>query len=227
MKIEIDEKYCKLSLQDRQGLTREKLVDVQDLLNEFSTYQATNFGLLPRGTRVLEKRGDSTFLGIEFPKSKRLIKFKPSGSAEVEEIEGVSLPAGIMFITLRGSDNRSYRYVSGQMYAVAGDRIMFKNEDLYRYPTPNIYEDGRICWGYVEFDEFPFLSSVEGMVSSFFTNKFNTDLFYNKLSNNFTGIEERGVGEYFKYLSENEFQTSWLIKDVHASVEQKITHFLR
>lgn len=225
MHIEVKQEYCKVSLKNNQGLVKEKLVNLSDLLDELSVYRASNFGLLPRGIRVLETKGSHAVVAVEFPATKRTIKFE-AYARDPQEFENVSLPSGIMFEKLLRQPGGSYRHIDSYLYAMGSDRVNFSSDRLYKYPTPNVYEDGRVCWGSVERTDIRHLSAVEGMVASFFSNKFNTDLFYDKVSDGFPENINRGVDEYFKYLSEHEFQTGWLVP-AETTVSQVVSRLLK
>lgn len=211
MLVEINTDYCKVSVKSNSGLVKEKLVNLSDLLDELSAYRATNFGLLPKNTRLLETKGNYLILGVEFPRSNRQVKYMALGDEEAATIDNVSLPAGLFIEKMMREPGGTYRHIDSYLFALSGNRITFNTDTLYKYPTPNIYEDGRVCWGEVDFGEMRQLSATEGLISSFFCNYFNNDLFYDRVSQDFSGIVSRGVQSYFEYLSQNEFDDNWLL----------------
>lgn len=212
MLIEIKSDFCKISY-EKNGLKRQKLVSLGDLMDELSAYRSTNFGLLPRNIRIMESQGNMLLMGLEFPKSQRDIKLSRYGfNEDVEDlVEGVHLPAGILFIKLLREPGGVLRHLDSFMYAIKGKRVSFSSDRLYRYPTPNIYDNGRICWGQVDIDDMTHLSSVEGLVNSFFANHFNSDLFTGKVTSSFPG--STNAETYFADLTSIEsFKDEWLVQ---------------
>jgi len=217
MKIEIESDYCKISL-EKNGVLKQKLVSLGDLMDELSAYRSTNFGLLPRNLRIMESQGNFLLMGLEFPElSKRITidEYRERGSVDVV-LEDVKLPAGIFFIKLIREPGGVLRHADSFMFALRGKRgVSFGSDRLYKYPTPNIYDNGRICWGEVDIPEMSHLSAVEGLVGSFFANKFNSDLFSGKVTSEFTG--KTSVTSYFTKLSKEErFKEEWLAQTNHT-----------
>jgi len=209
MQIEITRDYCKVRVES-DGRIKEKIVNLSDLLDQLSVYKATNFGLLPRDVRIVESIGEQIIIGIEFPRKTWRIVFQPYGSTE-EVFDNVSLPGGIFFEKLLREPGGSYKHINSHIFAFSGKRIMFNHDKLYNFPTPNIYGGGKVCWGNIKIEDIRHPSAVEGIVSSFFSNKFNNDLFMSKVNSLFPGPKS-SVESYFKYLSENEFKDEWLIE---------------
>lgn len=207
MHIELTNNYCKVKLEE-DGKFKEKIVDLSQLLDELSVYKATNFGLLPKDVRIIESMGNSMVIGIEFPKKTWKLVFEPYGG-EGKTFGQVSLPGGILFEKVSREAGGELKHVRTHIYATRGKRIMFNHDRLFNFPTPNVYDNGKVCWGNVKLGNIKHLSAVEGVVNSFFTNKFNSDLFHNKVNTNFPGPTNSAL-DYLKYLDTNEFNDDWL-----------------
>lgn len=219
MQIELEKDFCKL-IYDDKGLRREKLVLLSDLLEELSTYRETNFGLLPKNVRLCASKGNRLVVGIEFEKAQRVINF--TSFPDSVRFDHVSLPAGILLQKLNVSGSR-YIHVNSYIFAIRGRRIQFPNDRLYHYPTPNVYSDGRVCWGGVNLGEINSLSATEGVVSSFFSNQFNSDLFYDRVVSS-SSYASMSAESFFNHLNENEFDDGCL-RETSYTVDQ-ITNIL-
>ena len=217
MQIEIESDFCRISL-EKNGVKKQKLVSLGDLMDELSAYRATNFGLLPRNLRIMESQGNFLLMGLEFPALCKTIvvdEYRSGGTRDVE-IKEVNLPAGVLFVKMIRNPGGVMRHADSFLFALKGKRgISFNTDRLYKYPTPNVYDNGRICWGAVEIEEVTHLSSVEGLVGSFFANKFNSDLFSGKLTSEFRG-GRTSVTSYFKSLTKEVFQDEWLVQTIHT-----------
>lgn len=221
MRIEIGSDFTEVAIK-RGGVYKNKLVSLSDLLDELSIYRTTNFGLLPRSVRIVESSGNHIVLGLEFEPRNRDLKCR--GGEQV--IENASCPGGIMFVKLRRDAGGILKYVNSCIYAIRGTRISFPNDRLYHMPFPNVYGDGRICWGRVALGDITALSAVEGMISSFWTNNFNSDLFgATKFGPGYGGPRGNYI-TYFEYLAENEFVSDWL-EPTEFSVNQIATRMLQ
>lgn len=211
MQIELKSEYCKISL-EKNGVKKQKLVSLGDLMDELSAYRSTNFGLLPRNLRIMESQGNMLLMGLEFPKIERSITVSKYGFDRDSEqvVEEVKLPAGVFFVKLLREPGGVLRHVDSFMYAIRGKRISFSSDRLYRYPTPNIYDNGRVCWGSVDIEDMTHLSSVEGLVNLFFANNFNADLFTGKVTEAFPG--NRNADRYFEDLTKEDFKDEWLVQ---------------
>jgi hypothetical protein len=226
MRIDIQAKYCKIQYVEK-GVIKQKLVTLSDLLDELSIYKVTNFGLLPKDVRVIESSGNLILIGIEFPKGKRDLNL----SGRKTPIANVDLPAGIVLERLSRESGGILNHVDTFVFALRGKRVQFPQDRLYHYPLPNIYGNGKICWGSVKLGKIKKLSAVEGIASSFFANNFNGDLFFDRLSGEFPetyqgGYSTKKVQKYFTYLSKNEFQENWL-SETKYSISQISTVLLK
>lgn len=203
VELELANNYCKLKRRDGM-VVHEKIINLGDLLDELAVYKATNFGLLPKDVRIIESLGNAMVIGIEFPRQSWDLKFGDS-----QTYKQVSLPAGIMLqkVLREGGDLKP---INTHMFAIRGKRITFNSDRLYNFPTPNVYANGKVCWGNVNLGEFKHLSAMEGVLASFFNNRFNHDLFSGKVGPTYKGPTT--APEYFKHLTTNEFQEDWLIE---------------
>jgi hypothetical protein len=208
MQIELTNNYCKIKMDDN-GRVREKIVDLSELLDQLSVFRATNFGILPQGIRICESLGNEMIIGLQFPKKTWRLRFQPVGEDE-QIFDNVSLPSGILVERIMRVSSSEFQHVSTSIFATRGNRIMFNHDRLYKFPTPNVYDGGKVCWGNVSLGNIQNISAVEGVVSSFFANKFNNDLFYGKLNPAYTGPVN--AKDYFKLLTEDEFNDDWLVE---------------
>ena len=207
MIIEIKKDCVKITQKfgERQS---SKIVNFDEFISKLSMYQKSSFGLLPRDTRILESNGEMTVVGIEFPAKQRKINFNSVKYSDDSLHLDVFLPSGIYFEVLRRADDGKYLHNNSYIFATRGNRVTFGTDQLYYYPMPNIYTDGRICWGNIKTKPFQYLSAVEGMVSSFFEGAFNSDLFRTDSVN----IKVNDASSYFVKLNEaGKFDDNWLV----------------
>lgn len=223
MKVDIGSDYTEVSI-NQNGIRKSKLVSLSDLLDELSAYRTTNYGMLPRSTRFIESAGNHIVLGLEFGPQKRNLSFR--GEEGPETVEGCNVPGGMMFVKLRRDAGGSLTMVNSSIYAFKGNRISFPNDRLYGLPFPNVYDNGRICWGAVRVGEITALLAVEGFISSFFTNNFNSDLFgYAKFDESYEG--PRGnFRKFFHYIAEHDFDDDWLVSSDY-NVDQVVAELLQ
>jgi len=223
MRVDITSEFTEVSML-HNGVMRSKMVNLSDLLDELSIYRSTNFGLLPKSVRINESSADTQVIGLEFEPRKRDLKYRSGGEEIV--IKDCNVPGGMMFVKLQRGAGGVLQHVNSFIYAISGKRISFGDDRLYKMPFPNVYDDGRICWGMVRIGDITSLSATEGMVSSFFSNNFNSDLFYGgSLNHNYDGPRDNFVS-YFKYIAANDFQPEWL-EPTQFSVNQIASHLLK
>lgn len=216
MLVNIEKEFTTVTVKDHEGILREKAISLPDLLDALSAYKSTSNGMLPRNTRMMETCGNEVALAFEFEKTNRTLTFSTNADGATT-IEGCSLPAGVIFIKLIKENTGRYRHINSYIFAIRGKRISFPTDELYSYPLPNIYPDGRICWGDVSLGEIMSLSASEGILSSFFNNNFNNDLFYSRLSAECPYADKHHeTKEFLQYLAMTEFLDSWL-KPIHKT----------
>lgn len=215
MLINIMPEYTEVSI-EKNGLISKKLVNLSDFLDELSSHRSTNFGMLPRGVRICESRGSFLVIGVEFPKQTRSVVYKTGYMSEEESqtFEKASLPGGLLLVKLYKESDKEFKVGNSYIYAMSGNRLQFDTDRLYNYPMPNVYPDGKICWGTVNLGTISSISAVEGMISSFFANNFNNDLFSSsiKTTERCPFHDVAGVADYFTALSANEFSDEWLVE---------------
>jgi hypothetical protein len=171
--LSISNEGCILTYKDAAGMRHTKSVDLSDFVRIVSTNVAFDMGFLPIGTRYLGVKGDQTQIAVERPAAQYDVSF---GSGT--QIGKAHLPAALMLFTLTKA-NEAYFVSDSRIFALKQDNVMLSIDGLYHYPTPNVYEDARICWGQNEevIKNFKNLSALNGVVRRFFTAPFNNDLF--------------------------------------------------
>lgn len=199
------------------GNKQVKGIDLTDLVKVLSTNVAFDMGFLPAGTRYLGIKGDQTHIAVERPAGVYDISFASRAPGPASVVGKANLPAALFLFVLTKA-NEHYFVSNSYVFAMKQNSIMLGIDGLYRYPTPNIFQDGRICWGTNEdaIKNFKSLAALNGAVRRFFTAPFNDDLFQTSyVSSKFPfGQVQRNdnslAANYLKFLTENPFDTEWL-----------------
>lgn len=212
LNIRMDEGSTQISV-TKGGVKHTKTVDFGELISLMQAHAVHDFGLLPPNTRYLATAGNNFTIAVEVPPGTRTVHV----GGETNKVEGVQLPAALFVFQLV---RRAGVYLPSQIYVygLKGDRLLFSTDELFVYPLPNIHhEDNRICWGKNSTDlKLKSLAGVEGLIRTFFTAPFNSDLFdTKKLSHTFPWNKVSSPGDYnvkryFEYLAENGFDRDWL-----------------
>jgi hypothetical protein len=215
--VNITEAGTTLTYTDPAGSKQVKGIDLSDLVKLLSTSVAFDMGFLPIGTRYLGVKGDQTHIAIERPAAQYDVAYH-GRSGSIAQIGKVNLPAALfLFVLTKANDH--YFVSHSHIFAMRQNNIMLGIDGLYRYPTPNVFPDARICWGQNEeaIKNFKSLAALNGAVRRFFTAPFNEDLFQTShVSAKFPWTQvSRGDGltvpNYFKFLVENTFDSEWLV----------------
>ena len=148
-------------------------------------------GSLPEGyiNVAFDCANTSTFrVALGFPGKKRLIK-------HYDKLYLVPMPRILMFIeVIQG------RFTDMWIYSVRDDGV------ICNMPTPNVYGDGKVCWGSNEKVEIRELRDCEKAVSIFFDSAFNHDLFPAGARHFASFAEELAALE-----KEDSFPDKWLV----------------
>ncbi len=201
-----------LTYSDATGVKHTKSVDLSDFIRAVSTNVAFDMGFLPAGTRYLGVKGDQTQIAVERPAASYDVCFGNTST----QLGKAHLPAALFLFTLTKA-NDAYFVNDTRIFALKQDNVMLAIDPLYQYPTPNVYEDSRVCWGYNEeaIKNFKNLSALNGVVRRFFTAPFNHDLFRTRcVSGEFPWSNVGGdhtAADYLKFLTNQPFKPDWLV----------------
>lgn len=167
-----------------------KTVSMQSLLKAFKNHVSDIASpMLPIGTvRYFEKGNDISL--IMFHESDRfdaclLMGHDDSDRPKIKTIENCVRPSVIMKHIIRNRGRNHYELASSQVYAVKEASSLLVNDAtvLYRLPFPNVYADGKVCWGHAN-DRAGTMESLAGLkayVERLFRSVFNRDLFDSNL----------------------------------------------
>ncbi len=211
LQLSIEAEGSTLAYRDTNGITHTKSIDFSDFIRAVSGSVAFDMGFLPIGTRYLGIKGDQTHVAVERPAASYDVSFG-NGTA----VGKVNLPAALMLFTLTKA-NDAYFVADTRIFALKQDNVMLNIDALYQYPTPNVFEDARVCWGQNEeaTKNLRTLSALNGVVRRFFTAPFNNDLFRNQhVSKDFpwdSVAGDRTPLEYLKFLTQQPFKPQWLV----------------
>lgn len=162
-----------VQIEEKDGKVIKKDIlfsDYLDLLNR-SKGTANSYyrlGGLPAGfyDGSISQQHDHTFKAIIIVNPKRL----PCKYFESEYI--IPFPKSAFFFHV----NRK-RVTETKIFALKQHGGQGECERLCHFPFPNIYADGRVCWGANRLPEIQQIKESEQLVSLFFSTPFNHDLF--------------------------------------------------
>lgn len=200
----------------------------KSLLEKSATFTS---GMLPANTRYYRQRGAYIVLAVELPPIKRKINTGYAGSAE-RIYEGAALPAGVFFFKIFENKDKTFNITRAEIYATKSSGITSTETPIQHYPVPN--NSTAICWGSDNAigATLKALSAVEGVITSFFTTRFNAELGLPRLSRHFPckfepyGGDE-GVRKYFEELTKHDkFEDSWLVSSGKRTFGSTLNRFL-
>lgn len=217
--LQIDDTKTQLTYADGSGNKHNKSIDLNEFASLLSANVSHDFGLLPAGCRYLAQKGANTFVAVEVPGGTHEISYNNGSSSSVAKIKNVNLPPGLFLFMLNKAADGRYNLLKSKLYALKNDSVMIYMDTMFHYPAPNIYDDGRICWGSNETATkgIKSLAALSGLARIFYSAPFNNDLFRASihLGPDFPWREANATGEnlvkgYFQYLSEHSFDRLWL-----------------
>lgn len=142
--------------------------------SEFDTGFLPIYGNSYIGIKRYIKMGDKELLFIEASPSNRLVKF---GYDNLEEIPKVKFPGILMSVVCRVNKDGSLEPRDTRLFATRGP-VVRDSDVLYKYPFGNVYSDGKICWGSVQYDRgIKNLTHAGSLLDLFLSTAMNTDLY--------------------------------------------------
>jgi len=144
------------------NIVQYKNVHLKDIVEELVKANKIGTGLLPHNTLFFQGTGVKYSVGIKAPgRIKRFIYRDKSYN--------IPLPDCLFIINVDNTYiQNSYLYST----------ISFNSSSrLYHFPFGNVYDDGRICWGYNQLPRITDKQQLDGVVITFFDSPYNGDLY--------------------------------------------------
>lgn len=135
-------------------------------------------GILPGNHGIKRIKENNEYVKVAYlePEQKREIIYVPS--YEDEEYTVIFPKTMLLFYSGKNSNNKYVKVLTpGNQSIITGDEV------LYRYPAPNIYDTDMVCWGYNAVPPLDSVLELQGIMPKFFSNKFNSDLAFGRISN--------------------------------------------
>jgi hypothetical protein len=142
MEIKVNGAIAEITYKDR-GRIYNKSVDFDDLIDSLAEKAGISTPILPFGTKIYSKNNGLHNLVIEMLPTRRNIKYVHGDRTIFEGM--IPLPFGAIIMGLREIENK-FKIDSIRIFALDGP-IMSKDDPLYNWPTPNVFQQGNICWG--------------------------------------------------------------------------------
>lgn len=216
----------------KDGHTYQKMVSHKKLMSVLEKHSTFATGLLPPNTRYYQKSGDQYVVLVEIPPMKRTMIVKHDGHGRQIVIDNVPMSAGAFFFNIhKDPRTQNYQISRPRLFALPFKGLQGFEDQLYRYPTPNVDIHGGICWGsnHGVIEGLKCLSGLEGAVRAFFRTNFNDHIWgYNALTNKFDwkGMSWRAVEQYFQELANfDQFDDDWLLPT--AQTVKKVLQSMR
>ena len=176
LNIDVDNETSIIRVVGFDGGVQTKMIKTTDLGTVFSKTVGFDSGpLFCSGVncvfvhRMIE-RGSRTFVFIN---GQGLVRTLASSNYTHKNL---FLPGVLMACVLRKGEKNNYEMNLGDVRIAAYNTLLTGNNNdmLYRMPFGNVYNDGRICWGFNRFPkEHTFRSAGVGLVDLFFGSVFN------------------------------------------------------
>lgn len=135
-------------------------------------------GILPGNHGVKRIKENDEYLKVAYlePEQKREVVYTPL--YEDEEYTVIFPKTILLFYSSKKINNKYVKVLTpGNQSVITGDEV------LYKYPAPNIYDSDVVCWGYNSIPPLDSVLELQGIMPKFFTNKFNADLGFGRVSN--------------------------------------------
>lgn len=178
--------------------------DAQAILTSKTGFHS---GLLPANCRHYSFKGSCHLVAFDFPAKLYKILVKHDRGGGVQTIDDVPLPAGLWVLKLIEKPGvADLTLASMALTALKSPGLVDENTVLYRWPTPNVETDGRVCWGYDQhvIGGIKKISAVAGIHIAFMKTYFNDHWWYqNSLATDYhyKGFGYREVEKYFTKLA--------------------------
>lgn len=166
---------------ERGGLTAQKTVSIDDLAASLSANHQINTGILPKGTRYYAGSGTNFTICVEAAPRVRNIIFDYYARRQAAVISGkdkdynpseisIPFPTCLFMFAVKGGKLRSSKVVTVKQTLNA------MNDQVYRFPFGNTFQDARVCWGYNDLPKFEKPMDAVSLMALFFDAPFNGDL---------------------------------------------------
>jgi hypothetical protein len=160
-----------VSYVDTDGISKQKLVMVSDVVSSLMSSFKFSTGLLPNNTRFFSGTKTSYTIGIETPpRIRRFLKSSSSTGKLPGELK-IPFPTCLFVFEVKGG-----RITDTKVFALRG-LAQREVDTVCRFPFGNTYNDGRVCWGSNKLPAIPNPLALVSIVATFFDAPFNGDLF--------------------------------------------------
>jgi len=166
-------------IMERNGLTTQKTVSIDDLAASLAANHQINTGVLPKGARFYSGSGTNFTICTEAAPRVRNIVFDYYARRRAAEEKGeeykastiaIPFPTCLFMFVVKGGLARISKIVTVKQ------TLNTMNDRVYRFPLGNTFGDGRICWGYNATPKFEKPMDAISMMALFFDAPFNGDL---------------------------------------------------
>lgn len=164
---------------ERNGITAQKTVSIDDLAASLSANHQINTGILPKGTRYFGGSGSNFTICAEAAPRVRNIVFDYYARRRAAESKGedyqasniaIPFPTCLFMFVVKGGRLRTSKVVCVKQ------TLNTMNDRVYRFPFGNTFQDGRVCWGDNELPKFEKPMDAVAIMALFFDAPFNGDL---------------------------------------------------
>lgn len=135
-------------------------------------------GILPGNHGVKRIKENDEYLKVAYlePEQKREVIY--ARAYEDKEYTVIFPKTILLFYSSKKINNKYVKVLTpGNQSVITGDEV------LYKYPAPNIFDSDVVCWGYNSIPPLDSVLELQGIMPKFFTNKFNADLGFGRVSN--------------------------------------------
>lgn len=208
MKGESNEAEVVLTAND--GSKNHKTVGIDDIISNLTSSFKLSTGLLPRSTRFFSGSPNDYIIGIEEPSKIRRFARRDEKASTTQ----IRIPFPICFFIFNVKGNRVQK---SNVFATRSS-ILKEDDQLYRFPFGNVYNDGSICWGSNKLGVINSPLSLVGVIATFYDVPFNGDLFDNHIINYPPDVA--GFHSFINHLNGKDVFPSTLLVKAGCSVKK-------
>lgn len=166
------------------GLEQKRVMCLDEFVHTIKTLetpQETPF--LPSNIIKYKKQGRTITLVLYSPPTRATLQYESSINNKQSQINfsNCYIPPFVMSVLLRQVSDNGYQLYNSAVFMVKEQSSLMLNDNtkLYKYPLPNVYANGNICWGTCSFvsDTINELMPFGQLPYMFLSSNFNDDLF--------------------------------------------------
>lgn len=180
------------TIREEKGMSiAEKQVSVEDLGRAFHSMAAYESPFLPGESGLMKYivNGDiEKYVYVTPPQNVTVEQdyYDEDEDETCSRVVDCPAPHLIWFLKFIKQGNGGRRLTESRVYSLK-NQLLSLDDQLYVCPFANVFDNGKICWGYAE-PEFGSERSIQSVITKFFGAPFNEDLEWTRFNSNDLGV---------------------------------------